>query len=93
MSRLHIEHPISDYETWRAAFERFADVRRQSGVRRELVQRAVDDPCFLVIDLGFDSTGEAERFLAFLQTTVWASAQNAPALAGTPRTRILEAAD
>jgi hypothetical protein len=93
MSTLHIEHPISDYETWRAAFERFADVRRQSGVRRELVQRAVDDPCFLVIDLAFDSTGEAERFLAFLQTKVWASAQNAPALAGTPQTRILEAAD
>jgi hypothetical protein len=33
MSTLHIEHPISDLTTWKAAFDRFAPVRQQSGVR------------------------------------------------------------
>ena len=90
MPTLHIEHPITDFDTWNAAFERFADIRAQAGVRRQRVQRPVDDAHYVVIDLDFDSTDEAERFLGFLRTTVWASRQSSPALAGTPRTRILE---
>ena len=35
----------------------------------------------------------AERFLGFLETTVWASRETSPGLAGTPRTRILEPVD
>ena len=31
MATLHIEHPITDFETWTAAFERFADTRRRAG--------------------------------------------------------------
>lgn len=33
MATLHIEHPITDFESWTAAFARFADARRQAGVR------------------------------------------------------------
>jgi hypothetical protein len=39
------------------------------------------------------SAGEAEKFLDFLQTKVWISTQNAPALASAPRTKVLEPAD
>ena len=28
---LHIEHAISDYPTWKAAFDRFADARTRGG--------------------------------------------------------------
>lgn len=35
----------------------------------------------------------AERFLGFLKAKVWVSSENAPALAGSPRTRILETAE
>ena len=92
MATLHIEHPITDFDTWNAAFARFADARRQAGVRQQRVCRPVDDPAYVVVDLDFDSVADAEKFLGFLQENVWASSENAPALAGKPQTQILEAA-
>jgi hypothetical protein len=89
---LHIEHAITDFDTWNAAFERFAEFRQQSGVREQRIQRPVDDPRYVVIDLDFDTVSEAEKFLGFLQVNVWSSSGNAPALAGTPQTKILELA-
>jgi len=93
MPTLHIQHPITDFETWASAFNRFADARRQAGVRAQRVQRPVDDPSFVVIDLDFDSTDEATAFRHFLETKVWAIQGNAPALVGSPETMILEAVD
>jgi hypothetical protein len=90
MSTLHIEHPISDFAIWKAAFDRFAAVREQSGVRRHRIQRPVSDPRYIVLDLDFDSSAEAAAFLELLQTRVWSSPENSPALAGDPRTAILE---
>ena len=92
MVTLHIEHPITDYATWRAAFDDFAEVRRASGVRAERVARPVDDHASIVIDLDFDRAEEAASFLDFLRTQVWSSPTAAPALAGAPRTAILEPA-
>jgi hypothetical protein len=93
MTTLHIEHPITDFGTWKAAFDRFAEARMNSGVRGHRILRPVDDAHYVVVDLDFQTVGEAERFLDFLRTRVWTSMVNAPALAGTPRTRILEPAD
>ena len=45
-----------------------------------------------MIELDFDTTDAATAFLHFLNTKVWAIPQNAPALAGTPETMILEPA-
>ena len=92
MKTLNIAHPISDFDTWSAAFDRFAPRRSAAGVRAERVQRPVGDPKYVVIDLDFDTLPEAESFLRFLQTQVWAIPENSPALAGTPQTRILEPA-
>ena len=93
MATLRIEHPITDFGTWKAAFDRFAEAREKSGVRGHRILRPVDDARYVVVDLDFQTAGEAARFLDFLQTRVWSSSQNAPALAGTPQTRILEPAD
>lgn len=90
MNTLHIEHPISDYPTWKAAFDRFADVRKQAGARNERVRRPVDDEHYIVIDIDFPDAASATRFLTFLQTTVWATPANSPALVGTPDARVLE---
>jgi len=92
MPTLHIEHPISDFDTWNSAFGRFAEARRQAGVVAQRVHRPVGDPKYVVVDLDFDTRPEAEAFLQFLQTQVWAIAENAPALAGTPQAMILESA-
>lgn len=90
MLTLHIEHSIVDFAVWEAAFNRFAEVRARAGVRHHRVLRPVDDPKYVVIHLDFDTVEEAARFLEFLRTQVWSSPQNAPALVGAVKTRILE---
>jgi hypothetical protein len=92
MPTLHIEHPITDFDTWNAAFGRFAEARRQAGVRAQRIQRPLDDSRYVVIDLDFETRSEAEGFLRFLKTQVWGVPDNAPALAGTPEAMILEPA-
>jgi hypothetical protein len=92
MPTLHIEHPITDFGAWDSAFARFAEARRQAGVRAQRIQRPAGDPNYVVIDLEFGTRGEAEAFLRFLTTQVWGVPQNAPALAGSPQAVILEPA-
>jgi hypothetical protein len=90
MVTLHIEHPVTDLATWRAAFDRFAEHRRRGGVQGERLGHPVDDDRYVVVELDFPTRDQAQRFLGFLETTVWASPDSSPALAGTPRTRLLE---
>ena len=93
MFTLHIEHPITDFATWRNAFDGFADMRGRSGVRSHTIRQPVDDPRYVLIDLDFDTTAQAEHFVDLLRTRVWANRDNSPALAGAPITRILEVRD
>ena len=88
MHVLQIEHPIRDFETWKAAFDRFSDKRRHSGVRRHQIFQPANDENYIVLDLEFDSEGEAEAYLEWLQREVWSSREASPALAGGPQTRI-----
>jgi hypothetical protein len=90
MATLHIEHPITDYETWRTAFDAFAAVRHDAGVQAQRVALAVDGPTTVVVDLDFDSLEHTRAFLQFLETHVWSSPASSPALAGAPRTSILQ---
>jgi hypothetical protein len=90
MPTLHIEHEISDLDTWLGAFNAFADARRGAGVLAERIQQPVDDAHFIVVDLDFEHVEQAEGFLQFLREQVWAIPENAPALVGAPRTMILE---
>jgi hypothetical protein len=90
MTTLHIEHSITDFTVWNAAFDRFAEARRQAGVRAHRIQRPIDDDKYVILDLDFDGVDNAERFLTFLRTNVWAVKANSPGLVGSPVTRILE---
>ena len=92
MTTLHIEHAISDFDVWLKAFHRFADTRAEAGVIAHRVQRPVSEPNYVVIDLDFRTLEHAQRFLDFLRAKVWSSPDNAPALVGSPRTKILEPA-
>jgi hypothetical protein len=89
MITLRIEHPISDFDTWKAAFDRDPANRRTSGVLHYTICRPLDDARFVLIDLDFATVDEAEGLLSTLER-VWASGVAAPALAGTPHTRILQ---
>lgn len=90
---LHIEHRITDYPTWRSAFDRFADARRTAGVTAHRIRMDKADDRSVVIDLDFDTTEQAQAFADFLRRTVWASPENAPALVGAPETRLLVGVD
>ena len=90
MTTLHIEHPVTDLNVWLAAFDRIAEARAKAGVTAQRVLHPVDDPNYIVVDLEFTTTEEAQRFLAFLKSTVWSSIDNAPALDGTPQTKLLQ---
>ncbi|QGF25126.1 hypothetical protein Rai3103_07015 [Raineyella fluvialis] len=86
---MHIEHPVTDYATWHAAFDRFAAARSQAGVRAYTIRRPVDDDRYVSLDLEFDDREAAARFLRFLEEKIWAIPSNSPGLAGSPVTRIL----
>ena len=89
MATLHIEHPISDLPSWLDAFSRFRDARKRAGVRAERVLQPVDDDKYIYVSLDFDSVEQAEAFQNFLEANVWTSPEASPALAGTPRARVL----
>lgn len=85
---IRIEHPITDFETWKAAFDRDPVSREAGGVRRYRIFRPLDDPNYVAIDLEFD---DAERAIAFREALerLWRSGRATPALAGTPQARLV----
>lgn len=88
MPTLLIEHSISDFDTWHAAFERFAARRKEGGVIRERIMQPIDDPHYVLIDLEFATLEAAQHFRDFLEDQVWSRRTNSPALVGNPRARI-----
>lgn len=86
---VQLEHPVRDFQTWKAAFDRDPVDRKGSGVRAYQIYRPTDDPSYVAVDLEFDDLGEAEAFKLALQE-LWRSPQAAAAFAGTPRVRVVE---
>lgn len=90
MFTLHIEHPISDYGQWKAAFDADPLDRSGSGVLAVRIWQPVDEAHRVALDLDFATREGAEDLLERLRTRVWANASAAPALRGAPVTGILE---
>ncbi|MGD1170255.1 hypothetical protein ACKUVQ_13720 [Mycobacterium seoulense] len=89
MPSLHIEHSITDLDTWLRTFNAFASARRRGGVLEERISQPVGDPRYIVIDLTFESVSAAEDFRSFLVERVWSSPDTSPALVGRPRAVVL----
>jgi len=90
MTILRIEHPVSDFGTWKRAFDRDPLDRKGSGVRWHRIARPVGDPDYVSLELEFGDPEEAEAFLAALHERVWGSREASPALEGTPQTQLYE---
>jgi hypothetical protein len=88
MSTLHIEHPISDFATWKAAFDRSAPLRAEGRVRAHDIHQPVDDPAYVIVRLEFDDEPAARAFQSVLERH-WKNPEATPALRGTPRARVL----
>jgi hypothetical protein len=90
---LHIEHPISDYETWRAAFDAAEPMRAGAGVHGQRVFRPTDDERYVIVHLDFPDVATAAAFVDILRDRIWNRPDASPALRGEPRTTILEPAE
>ena len=90
MHILRIEHPVPDFDAWKKAFDSDPLGREQSGVRRYQVLRAVDDPNYVMIDLEFDSSSQAEALRAAL-SALWSRVEGE--IIEEPRVRIVEAVE
>lgn len=67
MNVLRIEHSAPDFDAWKQAFDSDPVGREQGGVRRHRILRPLDDPSYVLIDLEFDSSSDAQTFLAALR--------------------------
>ncbi|POH58067.1 hypothetical protein [Arthrobacter glacialis] len=90
MFTLQIEHGIKDFGMWKSAYDADPLGREASGVRAERVFRPVGEEHYVVLDLDFATQAEAEQFLGRLKAQVWSAPSVSPALAGGPKTRIVE---
>ncbi|MBA3360950.1 MAG: hypothetical protein H0T94_05720 [Acidimicrobiia bacterium] len=86
-SILRIEHHVSDYPSWKAAFDADPLDRSRSGVIGYRVMRAADDASSVMIDLEFASTGQAEVMRERLQT-LWQGP--ASTFIRDPRARVVD---
>lgn len=89
MTTVHIEHPISDFATWKAAFDRAAPMRSAQRVRAFEIYRPTDDPAYIVVRLELDNLADARAFIERLEE-LWRNRDATPALRGNPQVRILE---
>jgi hypothetical protein len=75
MTILRIDNTVQDYDSWKAAFDKFERVRADNGVRSYRISRAAADPRRVLIDLEFDGRDGALSFRAILEK-IWASPQS-----------------
>lgn len=88
MHIVRIEHPVKDFDAWRAAFDSDPAGRQASGVRRYRIMRDLQEPELVLIDLELDSAEAAERFLATMRG-IWQGGRAAAVLAGGPHGRVV----
>ncbi len=87
---LRIEHSVHDYAVWKQAFDSQPVDREAGGVLHHRIFRPLDDPAFVMIDLDFSTSGEAESFLTQLQQ-LWTRVVGK--LIESPKARIVEIAE
>lgn len=87
MVQLRIEHSVPDYDAWKQAFDADPAGRERSGVRRYRILRATGEPNYVIIELEFDTSAEAEALLASMRA-VWGQVQGT--LISGPAARIAD---
>ena len=75
MVTVHIENEVVDFDSWKAAFDKFERFRRDHGVQRYRVSRVVGDENRVVIDLDFEDIEDAKAFRVGLEK-IWSTPQS-----------------
>lgn len=87
---LRIEHPVADFDAWKASFDADPLGREASGVVGYRVMRAADDRNHVLIDLEFGSADDAAAMLVRLRQ-LWGRVTGT--LISDPNGRIVEVAE
>ena len=87
MYLLRIEHKVSDYNSWKNAFDSDPVGRKKMGVRHYQISRPADDDKYVIVDLEFDTIEKVKTFLDAMQI-VWGNV--AGKIIVDPKTRITE---
>ena len=62
MTRMFVRHMVNDYDTWRAAYDKFDATRRPMGVVNDGVYRSVDNKNDVTAFHDFTSLDDAQAF-------------------------------
>jgi hypothetical protein len=89
MTTLHIDNTVHDYDSWKAAFDKFERFRADHGVRSYRVLRRVDDAHDVQVILDFDSHDAAVEFRGRIEQ-IWRTPQSQAQLAGHDEPVVLE---
>ncbi|MFE3756496.1 hypothetical protein ACFXO9_19530 [Nocardia tengchongensis] len=92
MFTLHISHQVNDYDTWKAAFDTFDEVRRDNGVLAYRIARGEPGGNHLHIDLDFGTRDQARAFSAVLEG-IWRRPRAAALLVGDRTAEIRDLAE
>ena len=84
MAVLHIENTVVDYDTWKAAFDKFERFRAERGVRSYRICRKADSPNEITVDLTFDDVEAARSFIGHLEQ-IWKTPQSSAQLVAHSR--------
>ena len=87
MPVVRIEHSVPSFDKWKQAFDRDPADRKGSGVRRYKILRLQNEPNYVMIDLEFDNTTQAEAFVQKMQR-IWEGPAKGVML--NPRARIAD---
>ncbi len=88
MHTLQIEHSVESYEAWKATFDSDPLGRAREGVISYRIYQPLDDPKYVVVDLVFEDSIDAEAFHVMLRD-LWKSAEQEGLIAEV-RARILK---
>ena len=91
MPTLQIEHSVRDFDSWKAAFDSDPAGREQGGVTSYRIVQPIDDPNYVIVDLEFDNSVEADAFRLALRE-LWERVEP-EGLIEDSRERILEEVD
>ncbi len=62
MPTMFVRHTVSDYKTWRRAYDEFAPIQKAKGVTAQAVYRAADNPNDITVTHEFASVEAAQAF-------------------------------
>jgi len=64
MTTMFVRHTVSNYDTWRKAYDEFASIQNAKGVTSQAVYQAIDNPNDITVTHEFASVQVAQAFVS-----------------------------